>query len=133
MFRSNRRRPALTPTVIAFAVLAAAGTARAQEGGVDDGPLESRYALTAWSAETGASPGDVFAITQDREGYLWLGTQTGLVRFDGFRFVVWSDDAGTPVQGPILAVTGARDGSLWAGGSAGVFRISRAGVHRISA
>jgi signal transduction histidine kinase len=133
MFRSSLRGLVIVTTVVALAVLTAAGVADAQEGGVDDGPLESRYALTAWSAETGASPGDVFAITEDRAGYLWLGTQTGLVRFDGFRFVVWNDDAGAPVPGPILAVAGARDGSLWAGGSAGVFRISPAGVHRVSA
>ena len=93
---------------------------------------ESSYALTVWSAETGASPGDVFAITEDRDGYLWLGTQTGLVRFDGFKFVTWANADGTPVPGPVLAVAGARDGSVWVGGSAGVFRVSGAAVHHVS-
>jgi len=131
MFQSHRAKPRLA-VLVALTVLTAR-TALAETTAVGEGPLESRYALTAWSAETGASPGDVFAITQDRQGYLWLGTQTGLVRFDGFRFVIWADDKGTPVPGPVLAVTGARDGSVWAGGSAGVFRISPTGVHRVSA
>jgi ligand-binding sensor domain-containing protein len=57
----------------------------------DDAPT---YALTVWAARPAASPGDVFAITQDLGGYLWLGTQAGLVRFDGSHFVPWTDAAG---------------------------------------
>ena len=45
------------------------------------------YAMTVWAAEKGGlSPGDVFAVTQDAEGYLWLGTPGGLMRFDGYGF-----------------------------------------------
>lgn len=131
MYR-NRRTGVRLAVLLALCALTAR-SAFTETTAAGEEPLASRYALTAWSAETGASPGDVMAITQDRQGYLWLGTQTGLVRFDGFRFVVWADATGTPVPGPILAVTGARDGSVWAGGSVGVFRISQAGVHRASA
>jgi ligand-binding sensor domain-containing protein len=42
-----------------------------------------RYALAAWSNE---QSGDVFAIAQDLDGYLWLATPDGPVRFDGTRF-----------------------------------------------
>src|SRR5262245_10501452 len=34
----------------------------------------------------------VNAIAQDRDGYLWLGTSSGLVRFDGANFVLWGAD-----------------------------------------
>jgi signal transduction histidine kinase/ligand-binding sensor domain-containing protein len=127
MFLRAGRRAICT----ALIVWAGAGPASA-ETRPHAGSVDSTYALTVWSAETGASPGDVFAITEDREGYLWLGTQTGLVRFDGFKFVTWADAAGTPVPGPVLAVAGARDGSLWVGGSAGVFRVSGANVYHVS-
>ena len=116
---------------VALGIWAASAAARA-ENGADRGAAESAYALTVWSAETGGSPGDVFAITEDRAGYLWLGTQTGLVRFDGFKFVPWANAAGVPVPGPVLALAGARDGSVWVGGSAGVFRVSGADVQRVS-
>ena len=43
-----------------------------------------RYALAAWSNQ---QSGDVLAIAQDLDGYLWLGTSEGLVRFDGTRFL----------------------------------------------
>ena len=39
-----------------------------------DPPPGRRYALTAWAAEKGLPPGDVFAITQDSDGYLWERT-----------------------------------------------------------
>ena len=128
MYQSARTRV----VGVALSVWAASVAADAQNNAERPSAADSAYALTVWSAETGASPGDVFAITEDRDGYLWLGTQTGLVRFDGFKFVTWAQPDGTPVPGPVLAVTGARDGSVWVGGSAGVFRVSGAAVHQIS-
>src|SRR6185503_4431260 len=123
-----------SPGAIALAVLVLAGTSARGDTRVDvEGSCAPAYALTAWSAETGASPGDVFAITEDRDGYLWLGTQTGLVRFDGFRFVTWADASGAPVPGPVLALAAAGDGSVWVGGSAGVFRVSGGEVRPVSA
>ena len=40
---------------------------------------------TAWSAKDGI-PGPVRAMAQTQDGYLWLGTEAGLYRFDGLRF-----------------------------------------------
>src|SRR5688572_19592654 len=76
-----------------------------------------RYAMTAWAAEKGLPPGDVFAIAQDVDGYLWLGTPSGLLRFDGSRFMAWPPaDAGwTLPSGPVHAIVGSPDGSLWVG------------------
>ena len=48
--------------------------------GGGDAPPPVRYALAAWSTE---QSGDVLSITQDLDGYLWLGTPEGPVRFDG--------------------------------------------------
>jgi signal transduction histidine kinase/ligand-binding sensor domain-containing protein len=83
------------------------------------------YALTAWPAEAGLM-GTVFAMTQDRDGYLWLGTSEGLVRFDGHDFTRWEDTGGAPLPGgSISALMTASDGSLWAAFDdvAGVARI----------
>ncbi|HXD73174.1 MAG TPA: two-component regulator propeller domain-containing protein [Vicinamibacterales bacterium] len=70
------------------------------------------YALTAWTAEKGLPSGDVFAITEDRAGYLWIATGSGLVRFDGVQFD--TRRAGLPGSS-VAAIVAARDGSVWAG------------------
>ncbi len=73
------------------------------------------YAFTAWTAETGLPPGDVLAMTEDRAGYLWLGTTAGLVRFDGLQFVSWTHEREALPGSVVPAVVGASDGTLWAG------------------
>jgi signal transduction histidine kinase/ligand-binding sensor domain-containing protein len=83
-----------------------------------------RYALTAWSTD---QSGDVLAITQDLDGYLWLGTQDGPVRFDGTRFQrLPARGADTPARFA-AALAASAQGGLWAGfgGSGGVTRIVR--------
>src|SRR6185437_9439133 len=84
------------------------------------------YVLTTWSSQTGLPPGDVLSFTEDLQGYLWLGTTDGLVRFDGAAFVPWSTRV--PELLPdrsVPALVAARDGSLWIGYGAdgGVARI----------
>jgi ligand-binding sensor domain-containing protein/two-component sensor histidine kinase len=60
-------------------------------------------------------------MTQDLDGYLWLGTSAGLVRFDGFQFVAWGSRAEPNLPGrSVPALAGSSDGSLWVGfGNAG--------------
>lgn len=93
-----------------------------------------RYALTAWAAEKGLPPGDVFAIAQDSDGYLWLGTPTGLFRFDGLRFTAWQgrDPALSLPDGPVHALVGSPDGGLWVGfgGGGGVVRLQNGDIVR---
>ena len=94
----------------------------------------SNFVLAAWATEKGLPPGDVFAIAQDVDGYLWLGTPNGLIRFDGSRFTPWtpSTPAGALPSGPVHAIVGSPDGSLWVGlgGGGGVVRILRGEVYQ---
>ena len=48
----------------------------------------SQYAHTAWTARDGFSVGATFAMAQTPDGYLWLGSEFGLYRFDGVKPVV---------------------------------------------
>jgi signal transduction histidine kinase/ligand-binding sensor domain-containing protein len=91
-----------------------------------EAPVIANYALAAWPTETSV-PGDVFAIAQDREGYLWLGTPAGLVRFDGSRFQPWTEPNGASSlpAWPTHALASAAGGGLWIGfgGGGGVARL----------
>ena len=81
----------------------------------------SQYAHTTWRVQDGFSLGNVFAMAQTPDGYLWFGTEFGMVRFDGVRKVVWQPPAGQqlPDKGAYsLLVT--RDGTLWIGTFAGL-------------
>ena len=56
---------------------------------VDPKTRISQYAHTAWRVRDGAFSGSPNAIAQTRDGYLWIGTQAGLVRFDDVQFTPW--------------------------------------------
>jgi PAS domain S-box-containing protein len=83
----------------------------------------SQYGHTAWRAEDGVFSGAPNAIAQTTDGYLWIGTQAGLMRFDGVRFVSWRPPEGKELPSSrIISLLGARDGSLWIGTSMGLAR-----------
>ncbi len=74
----------------------------------------TQYVHTAWTAREGFK-GSTRSIVQTPDGYLWLGTEFGLVRFDGVRFVPWGwPDQHLPSSN-ITSLLAARDGILWIG------------------
>jgi len=76
----------------------------------------TQFTHSAWLMEDGLPQNSVKSITQTADGYLWLATQAGVVRFDGVRFTVFNT-ANTPAlkNSNVLALLTARDGSLWIG------------------
>ncbi|MHB1050181.1 MAG: ligand-binding sensor domain-containing protein [Bacteroidota bacterium] len=49
----------------------------------------TQYTLDIWTTKEGLPQNSVDCITQTNDGYIWMGTQEGLVRFDGVRFTVF--------------------------------------------
>src|SRR6478672_8095942 len=49
----------------------------------------NQYAHTSWKNREGFANGVIGSIAQTADGYLWLGTDSGLYRFDGVRAVAW--------------------------------------------
>jgi len=97
-----------------------------------DTPASLQYALAVWSNE---QSGDVLDIAQDLDGYLWLGTPEGPVRFDGTRFQRWTQGNGVALPTrPVVALAASAQGGVWAGfgGPGGVLRIQRVGLTRYS-
>jgi ligand-binding sensor domain-containing protein len=81
----------------------------------------SQYAHTAWKTVEGFSKGLIRSIAQTPDGYLWLGTEFGLLRFDGVRAVAWDPPTGQHLpSSDIRSVQGARDGRLWIGTFSGL-------------
>ena len=86
----------------------------------------SQYAHTAWRIQDGFFSGTPQTITQTTDGYLWIGTEAGLVRFDGISFVPWTSPNGKALPSSrIHALLGTSDGSLWIGTSRGLARWSK--------
>jgi ligand-binding sensor domain-containing protein/signal transduction histidine kinase len=76
--------------------------------------------ITHWGTDEGLGPGQVMAICQTREGYLWFGSTEGLMRFDGVRCTVF-DARNTPElrANGVMALYEDRQGWLWIGTSGG--------------
>ena len=88
-------------------------------------PPANRYSR-AWTSKDGLKGSQVWTLLQDRAGYLWLGTNEGLVRFDGVGFHVWPAFGAVSLpNGSVRALSLARDGTMWIGfgGTGGVSRV----------
>ncbi len=73
-----------------------------------------QYAHTAWKIRDGFTKDTITAFAQTSDGYLWLGTDAGLARFDGVRNIPWESPDRTPLPGNrIRALLASRDGTLW--------------------
>jgi ligand-binding sensor domain-containing protein len=106
------------PLLLLASLLVGVPTVAAQDAST---PL-SHYLTQVWQTEDGLPRNAVQAITQTRDGYLWLGTPAGLVRFDGVRFTVFNQF----VNNNVHALLEARDGTLWVGTyGAGLYRYQR--------
>ena len=76
----------------------------------------ARYSVRIWQSDDGLPHNSVWAVTQGAHGYLWVGTQQGLVRFDGLRFVGLDESAPAELRrGWITALCVTADESLWIG------------------
>ncbi|MGH2524969.1 MAG: ligand-binding sensor domain-containing protein, partial [Anaerolineales bacterium] len=83
-----------------------------------------RFSIEPWTDERGLPENSVIAMTQTRDGYLWLGTLSGLARFDGSQFTVF-DEVNTPGLGSsrIVSLFEDNEGTLWIGtDTAGIYQ-----------
>jgi ligand-binding sensor domain-containing protein/signal transduction histidine kinase len=77
----------------------------------------------AWAMENGLPQNTVQALAQTKDGFLWLGTEAGLVRFDGIEFETYDRNSTPALPGSdIRCLLVARDGALWIGTNAGLAR-----------
>jgi ligand-binding sensor domain-containing protein len=83
---------------------------------LDPGKSPTQYSHRIWGREEGLLQPSIYSIVQSREGYLWLGTQDGLIRFDGIRFRDFTDGGGTPFRKTLVrAIAEDSRQNLWIG------------------
>ncbi len=82
------------------------------------------YLIQNWQADEGLQRNSITCLTQDHQGYLWMGTPQGLIRFDGVRFVAFERDASPAIaRGSVQKVIADDSGALWiATRRSGLFR-----------
>ena len=82
---------------------------------LDSGKAMSQYVHDAWGADRGFLGGAVYAISQSADGYLWIGTERGLVRFDGTDFTLMERPLpDRRPTGPVLGLVSDGQGEVWA-------------------
>ena len=80
----------------------------------------TQYSRHVWGQQDGLPQDTIKSITQTPDGYLWLGTDEGVARFDGFEFTVFSRPTSDLPANSITALAASPDGSLWIGTSNGL-------------
>jgi signal transduction histidine kinase/ligand-binding sensor domain-containing protein len=76
----------------------------------------NQYAHTAWKVRDGFFKGGIYPIAQTPDGYLWLGGEFGLLRFDGVRTTPWQPGGDQHLESSfIFSLLASRDGTLWIG------------------
>ena len=114
-------KPRLAPQTILVFLLVALFCPRV--AALDSSRKISQYGHNMWRIQDGYLPAPPEAIAQTADGYLWVGTAAGLVRFDGVRFVPWTSPKGEKLpSGQIHSLLGTSDGSLWIGTARGLAR-----------
>ena len=99
---------------------AAIGLSLTLPAGAD--PVERGVRFEHLTTREGLSQNTVFSISQDRHGYMWLGTKIGLNRYDGYGFRVFTHDPFAPdslSDAFVRVVIEDREGTLWIGTSQG--------------
>lgn len=102
------------PTRLLWLAVALALLLPGRAGALDPEHGFRQLGVDVWSSLEGLPQNTVQAVLQTSDGYMWIGTQAGIVRFDGVRFVTFNS-ANTPEirHDDIQALAETRDGTMW--------------------
>lgn len=113
--RTWLRLAVLFPALAATAVLVRPASA------LDPHKAITQYVQTTWNDEDGLPENSVHAIAQTTDGYLWFGTEEGLTRFDGVRFVTYTIHNAPGLHSNFIQTLAAGEGgTLWVGTDSGL-------------
>lgn len=110
-----------TAWTLLFALVASCTVFALEAGGTID-----EFVHTGWGVKDGA-PKEILAIAQTPDGYLWLGAESGLFRFDGVVFERYEPQAGPTFARRIRSLLALPNGDLWIGFYSGSVSLLRNG------
>jgi signal transduction histidine kinase/ligand-binding sensor domain-containing protein len=118
MKRQNKLAIRLSPILLLFLIHLFTGFSFSIE---QESPLDFLY-VRSWSSNEGLPTSSVTSVIQSQDGYIWIGTQSGLVRFDGIDFKTYNSDNTPVLESPyITCLANDGKGGLWIGtDSAGI-------------
>jgi signal transduction histidine kinase/ligand-binding sensor domain-containing protein len=115
-YHASARRAPGRPLRASLLLVAVMTLVEVVDARADTPGLVSGYTVSSWTLADGVPIGPIYAIVQDADGYLWLGTARGVVRFDGARFTPWDALYSTPLpRADALALSVSPDRTLWVG------------------
>ena len=115
----NKKKSSMGRTLLALAILLFSSVG--WMAALNPDRRVSQYGHTAWRVQDGYFAGSVSAITQTADGYIWIGTESGLFRFDGMRFVPFGMLTGEQLPSTkVYSLLATKDGSLWIGTEGGL-------------
>src|ERR1700748_2397375 len=93
-----------------------------------------QFGQQLWQTDNGLPQNTVHAICQTRDGYLWLATDGGLVRFDGIDFTLFDRRSTPELRSNLIgALTETSDGTLWAATADGLLRRNQGSLQVLGA
>jgi len=93
----------------------------------------ANYGRQSWGMENWLPQNTVQALLQTRDGFLWMGTETGLVRFDGNSFLTFDRNTSPALpDSDVRCLLESHDGALWIGTSNGLVRMKHGAVTAFS-
>jgi ligand-binding sensor domain-containing protein len=100
----------------AFAFLGAVTFSVPLCAGLDPSLALSQYVHGNWQTQSGLPQNSVPSIAQTSDGYLWVGTEDGLARFDGLKFTLYDSQTVSAFRSNfVMSLRVDRDGVLWIG------------------
>jgi diguanylate cyclase (GGDEF)-like protein len=121
-FYCIRATPHVRRKIFQLCLLMAFVSARNNAYALDPQKSVVQYVHEVWNPKSGLPEADVMAILQSRDGYLWVGTEEGLARFDGVHFTVFDRKNALLPANRVQALAETPDGSLWIGTENGLSR-----------
>jgi PAS domain S-box-containing protein len=91
-------------------------------------PAREKIKFKRFKVEHGLSQSTIYSIFQDSKGFLWIGTEGGLNRYDGYNFKIYEHDSETPGSlsyNMVKVIYEDSRGVLWVGTAKGVNRFNR--------
>lgn len=117
---TRRHKPGVIVGWLAIVLLGVFATAG--WGLVPSTPL-ANYGRQAWVMENGLPQNTVQAVLQTKSGFVWLGTDVGLIRFDGNSFETFDRNSNPALPGnDVRCLMETKAGVLWIGTSEGLVR-----------